>query len=193
MNGRLISTLPLALLVLLVLTAPFWLSQSLRTPSLSQEAGLGRIPDYIAENFSAVEMDNDGVGRHMLFAKRLVHYPDDDMTDLEEPHFIETEPGKPAVQIKSDQAKISGNNENIFLTGHVMLLRNAGKGRGETTLTTSLLHLIPNDDIAKTDKPVVITEKNSVIKAIGMEMNNRTNVIQLWSQVRVLHDKNKVR
>ncbi|HEY6043957.1 MAG TPA: LPS export ABC transporter periplasmic protein LptC, partial [Nitrosospira sp.] len=99
--------------------------------------------------------------------------------------------GKPAVQIKSDQAKIPGNNENIYLTGNVMLLRNAGKGRGETTLATSLLHLIPNDDIARTDKPVVITEKNAVIKAIGMEMNNRTNVIQLWSQVKVLHTKTR--
>jgi lipopolysaccharide export system protein LptC len=72
-----------------------------------------------------------------------------------------------------------------------MLLRNAGKGRGETTLATSLLHLIPNDDIARTDKPVVITEKNAVIKAVGMEMNNRTNVIQLWSQVKVLHTKTR--
>jgi lipopolysaccharide export system protein LptC len=93
------------------------------------------------------------------------------------------------VQIKSDRAKISGNNENIYLTGNVMLFRNAGKGRGETALTTSSLHLIPNDDIAKTDKPVVITEKNAVIKAIGMEMNNRTNITQLWSQVKVLHKK----
>ncbi len=57
------------------------------------------------------------------------------------------------------------------------------------TLTTSCCISFPNDDIAKTDKPVVITEKNSVIRAIGMEMNNRTNVTQLWSQVRVLHKK----
>ena len=191
MISRRISALPLVLLALLVLTVPFWLNRSLRTPSLSQEGDLGRIPDYVAENFSAVEMDNDGVARHMLLAKRLVHYPDDDTTELEQPYFIETEPGKPAVQIKSDQAKISGNNENIYLTGNVMLLRNAGKGRGETTLTTSLLHLIPNDDIAKTDKPVVITEKNSVINAVGMEMNNRTSVTQLWSQVRVLHNKTR--
>jgi len=191
MINRLISALPVVLHALLVLTVPFWLSQSLRTPSPSQEGGLGRLPDYVVENFSAVEMDNNGVARHMLLAKRLVHYPDDDTTDLEQPYFIETEPGKPAVQIKSDQAKIPGNNENIYLTGNVMLLRNAGKGRGETTLATSLLHLIPNDDIARTDKPVVITEKNAVIKAVGMEMNNRTNVIQLWSQVKVLHTKTR--
>jgi lipopolysaccharide export system protein LptC len=191
MINRLIRAVPVVLLVLLVLAAPFWLNQSLPTPSPSQESGLGRLPDYVAENFSAVEMGNDGVVRRMLLAKTLVHYPDDDMTDLEQPYFIETQPGKPAVQVKSDEAKISGNNENIYLTGNVMLLRNAGKGRGETTLTTSSLHLMPNEDIAKTDKPVVITERNAVIKGIGMEMNNRTSVTQLWSQVRVLHKKTR--
>jgi lipopolysaccharide export system protein LptC len=55
-------------------------------------------------------------------------------------------------------------------------------------MTTSLLHLIPDDDIARTDKPVVITEKKSVINAVGMEMNSRTNIIQLFSRVRVIHD-----
>jgi lipopolysaccharide export system protein LptC len=188
MIDRLVTALPVVLLALLVLTAPLWLSQSLRTSS-PQEGELGRLPDYMAENFSAVEMGEDGTTRHMLLAKKLVHYANDDTTDLEQPYFIETQPGKPVVQVKSDRAKISGNNENIYLLGNVMLFRNAGKGRGETDLTTSSLHLIPNEDIAKTDKPVVITERNSVIRAIGMEMNNRTNVTQLWSQVRVLHKK----
>ncbi len=87
----------------------------------------------------------------------MVHYPDDDTTDLEQPRFINTEPGKPAMQVKADQAKMSSNGEDIYLSGNVMVMRNAGKGRGETTMTTSFLHLIPDDDIAKTDKPVVIT------------------------------------
>ncbi|SEL29932.1 LPS export ABC transporter periplasmic protein LptC [Nitrosovibrio tenuis] len=191
MIRRLIITFPLVLLALLVLAAPFWLNPSLRTPSPSQEGGLGRMPDYVAENFSSVEMDSDGIARHMLLAKRMVHYPDDDTTDLEQPYFIETEPGKPAVQITSDHAKLSSNNENIYLTGNVMLLRNAGKGRAETSLTTSLLHLVPKDDIAKTDKPVVITEPYAVIRAVGMEMNNRSNVTQLLSQVKVLHNKKR--
>ena len=131
----------------------------------------------------------DGLARHTLVAKEMVHYPDDDTTDLEQPLFINTEPGKPALQIKADKAKMSSNNKDIYLTGNVMVLRNAAKGRSETTMTTSLLHLVPDDDIAKTDQPVVITEKKSVIRAVGMEMNSRTNIIELFSRVRVIHDK----
>ena len=66
-----------------------------------------------------------------------------------------------------------------------MVMRNAGKGRGETSMTTSFLHVIPDDDIARTDKAVVITETNAVIKAVGMEMNSRTGITQLLSQVRL--------
>lgn len=183
--------LPGILLLILVLLAAlsFWQNQPVRAPSPEQDNGLRRTPDYVVENFSAVRMGDDGVARHMLVAKSMAHYPDDDTTDVEKPHFINTEPGKPAVQIKADQAKMSAKGEDIYLTGNVMVVRNAGKGRGETTMTTSLLHLIPDDDIAKTDKPVVISETSSVIKAVGMEMNNRTNVTRLLSQVRVVHNK----
>jgi lipopolysaccharide export system protein LptC len=56
-------------------------------------------------------------------------------------------------------------------------------------MTTSFLHLLPDDGIAKTDRPVVITEANAVIKAVGMEVSNRTQVTRLLSQVRVVHAK----
>jgi lipopolysaccharide export system protein LptC len=189
MISRLFSGILLLILVLLAALS-FWQNQSARAPSQAQEAsGLRRTPDYMVENFSAVRMGEDGVARHMLVAKSMAHYPDDDITDIEKPRFINTEPGKPAVQIKADEAKMSAQGEDIYLMGNVMVFRNAGKGRGETTMTTSLLHLIPDDDIAKTDKPVVITETNAIIKAVGMEMNNRTNVTRLLSQVKVVHDK----
>lgn len=188
MTNYLLSRLPLVLLVLLAVLT-FWLNQSVKAPSPAQDEGLGRVPDYMMENFSATRMDLDGVTRHVLSAKKMLHYPDDDTTDLEQPRFINTQPGKPALQVDADQAKMSSNGEDIYLTGNVKVLRMAGKGRGETTMNTSFLHIVPDDDIAKTDKPVVITEANAVIKAVGMEISNRTQVTRLLSQVRVVHDK----
>ena len=190
MISRLFSRLPLVLFALLAALI-FWLNQSVRAPSLGQEGDVRRAPDYMIENFSAVRMDHDGVTRHVLFAKRMLHYPDEDTTDLEQPRFINTEPGKPAMQVDADQAKMSGSGEDIYLTGNVKVLRSAGKGRGETTMTTSFLHLIPDDGIAKTDKPVVITETNAVINAVGMEVSSRTQLTHLLSQVRVVHKKTR--
>lgn len=190
MTSRLLFGVLLVILVLLAALS-LWLNQPARTPSPTQDNGLRRTPDYVVENFSAIRMGSEGIARHTLIAKRMTHYPDDDTTDVENPHFIDTESGKPPVQVTADQAKMSANGEDIYLTGNVTVLRNAGKGRAETTMKTSLLHLIPDDDIAKTDKPVVITETNAIIKAVGMEMNNRTNVTRLLSQVKVVHDKTR--
>lgn len=189
MISRLLSGFPLFLLALLAALL-FWVNQSARAPSPVQDEDSRRAaPDYMIENFSAVRMDRDGVSRHLLSAKRMLHYPDDDTTDLEQPRFINTEPGKPAMQVDADQAKMSANGEDIYLTGNVRVLRSAGKGRRETAMTTSFLHLLPDDGIAKTDRPVVITEANAVIKAVGMEVSNRTQVTRLLSQVRVVHAK----
>jgi lipopolysaccharide export system protein LptC len=181
----------LVLILALLLIVPFWLNQSPRAISPSQNSQLSRTPDYVVENFSAIRMDEAGVGRHVLLAKKMVHYPDDDSTDLEQPRLIDTQPGKPAMQVKADEARMTSSGEDIYLSGNVMVVRNAGNGRGETSMTTSLLHVIPDDDIARTDKPVVITETNSVIRAVGMEMSNRTGVTQLLSQVKVDHAKRR--
>lgn len=191
MIGRLLPGFPLLLAILLAALL-LWLNQSARAPSpIQDESSRRAAPDYMIENFSAVRMDRDGITRHLLSAKKMVHYPDDDTTDLEYPHFINTEPGKPAMQVDADQAKMTANSEDIYLSGNVRILRSAGKGRGETAMTTSFLHLLPDDGIAKTDRPVVITEANAVIKAVGMEVSNRTQVTRLLSQVRVVHAKTR--
>lgn len=190
MTGRLLSGFPLLLAILLASSVLFWLNHSAQAPSPVQDEGSRRAaPDYVIENFSAVRMDRDGVMRHLLSARKMLHYPDDDITDLEQPRFINTEPGKPAMQVDADEAKMTANGEDIYLTGNVRILRSASKGRGETAMTTSFLHLLPDDGIAKTDRPVVITEANAVIKAVGMEVSNRTQVTRLLSQVRVVHAK----
>lgn len=190
MNERLVSGLSLSFLALLAALL-FWLNQSTDSSSPAQDSPAGRMPDYIVENFTAVRMGEDGNARKILFGKGMQHYPDDDSTDLEQPRLIDTQPGKPPVQLTADHARMSGNGEDIYLSGNVRLIRNAGKGRGETAMTTSLLHLRPEDDIARTDKPVVITETHATIRAVGMEMDNRTGVTQLLSQVRVVHDKGR--
>ncbi|GAB1719429.1 MAG: Protein of unknown function DUF1239 [Nitrosospira sp.] len=189
MKGQLFSRLPLILLASL-LALPFWLSESARPPSSSQNDGT-HLPDYMIEDFSIIRMSADGLVRHQLFAKSMMHFPDDNSISMENPRFIDVASDKPAIQINADHAKMSSKGEDVYLTGNVMVLRNGGKGRGETTMTTSLLHLVPDKDIAKTDKPVVITEKNAVINAVGMEMNNRTQTTELLSQVKVVQKQGR--
>jgi lipopolysaccharide export system protein LptC len=115
----------LVLILALLLILPFWLNQSPRAISPLQNSQSSRTPDYVVENFSAILMDEAGLGRHVLLAKKMVHYPDDDSTDLEQPRLIDTQPGKPAMQVKADEARMTSSGEDIYLSGNVMVVRNA--------------------------------------------------------------------
>ena len=181
----------LFVIIALLTALLFSLNQGGHSPLLASESASTRSPDYVVENFSAIRTNGDDAGYKMLLGKKMMHYPDDDSAELEQPRLITIEPGKPSVQLKADHATMSAEGEDIYLSGNVVILRNAGKGRGETTLRTSLLHLIPEQDIARTAKPVEIIETNAIIRAVGMEMNNRTGSTQLLSQVRVVHDKKR--
>ena len=70
---------------------------------------------------------SDGIARHMLFAKRMVHYPDDDSTDLEDPYFIETAARQASHAGEIGQAKDRKHNEDIYLMGNVMVIRNGAR------------------------------------------------------------------
>ena len=182
--------LPVVLLVLLVV-ATFWLDKAVRPPVTVEDDGLRRDPDYMLEGLSVIRTDHDGAARYTLFAKKMLHYSDDNSTHLEQPRLINAAPGKPVVQIKADQGELPGSNDDVYLSGNVTLLRNAGNSWGKATMITSSLHIIPDDDIAKTDRAVTITEGNTIINAVGMELDNRASVTRLLSQVKVVHDKKR--
>lgn len=71
--------LPLALLVLLAATT-FWLNQVVQPPATVEDSGSHRDPDYVLEGLSVIRMDDHGVARYTLFAKKMLHYPNDDRT-----------------------------------------------------------------------------------------------------------------
>ena len=51
------------------------------------------------------------------------------------------------------------------------------------TLQTSYLHVIPDQDLAKTDRQVTLTSGNSTVTSVGLEFNNATRSLKLLSQV----------
>ena len=52
-------------------------------------------------------------------------------------------------------------------------------------------YVIPDDNVAKTDKPVQITDANTLITSVGLEFNNETRILKLLSNVRGRYKKPK--
>ncbi len=188
---RLISLPKLPLAILILLAATFWLDKAVQPPAMVEDGIARRDPDFMLEGLSVIRTDNEGVARYRLFAKRMLHYSDDDSTHLEQPRLVNAAPGKSEVQISADRGEISGDNDDVNLSGNVILSRNVGTSSNRATLITSSLLINPDGDIARTDKAVTIKEGGTTINAVGMELDSGTNVTRLMSQVRVVHDKER--
>jgi len=51
-------------------------------------------------------------------------------------------------------------------------------------MVTDSLHLVPDQEIVKTDRPVTITKMNTIVNSVGMQLNNKTGIIELHSKVK---------
>ena len=68
---------------------------------------------------------------------------------------------------------MSSNGENVYFKDDVKVTRAAYADRSEMVLRTTFLHVIPDDNIAKTDRPVTITDAATVVNAVGLRTEQR--------------------
>ncbi len=190
MNERLTAWFPLLLLAILA-ALTFWLDRAVQPPAGKRDGAARHEPDYIVDKVSAMRTTADGGIKHTLFAEKMIHYPDDDTTYLQSPKFMSYASGKAPITITSREALMSKNGENVYFQDEVRVTRAAYDDKSQLAMQTSYLHVIPDDNIAKTDRPVVITDANTVVNAIGLELNGETRILQLKSRVRGIYAKPK--
>lgn len=187
---RLSQLFPILLLAVLA-SLTFWLDSAVQQGSRPAEAAR-HDPDYIIENIVARRMDTNGNVKHTLHAERMTHYPDDDTTHLVMPRFVSNSSTRAPVTITSKTARVSSGGENIYFETDVRAVRAAYDDRSELLLQTTLLHVIPDEYIARTDKHVTLTDAHTVATAIGLELNSETRTVKFLSQFKgAYHDPDR--
>jgi len=187
MTERLITWSPLILLALLA-SLSFWLDRKVQPPARLPQGNTRHDPDFFIEGFSAVKMNPDGTRRYALAAKRMVHYPDDNSTQLELPRLIYFDYERAPVTIRSETAEVEHGGDDVYFRDDVQIIRSAYGPNAEIGMFTSFLHVIPDKDLAKTDKPVQLVEGNSTASSVGLEFNNATREIKLLSEVKARYE-----
>ncbi len=174
--------------LLLLLGATYWLNQQVRPLLLAPDASKRHDPDFIASKFAATTLNEQGAPHFILYAQKMVHYPDNNSTHLDDPQLSTLYPDRPPVYTSARQAEISSNGKEIFLHGDVKIVRAANAAQSEMTLTTTYLHAVPDLDLMDTDRPVTMTGANTAIHAVGMTFDNKTRIMKLLAQVRSQHE-----
>lgn len=180
--NRIAQIFPLLLLATLGLLT-FWLNEAVqrggRTASTERHD-----PDYIIDGVVARRMDTDGRIKNTLHAERLTHYPDDDSTLLTQPKFVSYATAVAPLTVTAQTARLPSGGEDIYFETNVRAVRAAYNDHSEMVLQTEFLHVLPDKNIAQTDRPVTLTDANTVARAIGLELNSETRTLTFLSQFR---------
>lgn len=174
--------LPLALMFSLALLT-FWLERAVREEEV-RPASRRHDPDYLVTSFTAVSYNRDGAAESLLSAAKMIHYPDDDSTELVAPRVVQTRPSQPRLTVTAKRGALSRDGDEIFLYEDVLLVREADKERPEARMTTSFLHVARDRSLVRTDREVLFVEERRTLAGRGMEYNNESQQMQLLSAVR---------
>jgi lipopolysaccharide export system protein LptC len=168
----------------------YWVSQTVEQQIHKLDGSSRHDPDYTMNHFVTTQTDQTGSLRYVLAATEMVHYPDDNSTVLQRPRFTQFTTNKPYTQIEGLRGYVSDNGEEIELVDNVKVTRQAFEEHGEMQVATEKLTILPDQDLVKTDSPVVITQApKTVIHATGMVYNKKEQTVQLLNRVKAHYEK----
>ncbi len=178
------------MLALLLAVITFWINLTVEQQGPKIDGSNRHDPDYTMNNFVNTQTDTTGKLRYVLAAAEMVHYPDDDSTVLQRPRFTQYTVDKPYTRIEGLRGYVSSNGQLVTLVDNVKVTRQAFDGKGEMQIATEKLDVLPNQDIAKTDAPVIITQApKTVIHATGMIFDKKHQTMQLLKRVKVHYER----
>lgn len=179
---RISNMLPL-LLVLFLAGMTLWLRFAVEGPGPAEPREHRGEPDAVVDNLTLTRLNATGKPNYVLNARRMTHYPDDDSTQLEGLKFAKSGDG-PALRITAERGTLTHESDEAHFYGNVLLVREGEPNRDELRVRTEYLHVIPQRDIVRTDRPITISEGRSVISGVGMEFNKQTRKLTVFANVR---------
>ncbi|AOK30629.1 LPS export ABC transporter periplasmic protein LptC [Burkholderia singularis] len=184
-KSRLTSLIPLVAMAALA-GGTYWLLQAtLPPPGEEIKHSKSHTPDYFANNFSVTELDQTGSTQYRLTAEGLVHYEDDETSDLTLPALRAFQPGKPTVTATAKRGVVNGDVSIVDLYDNAQIVRAAGPNDPPMQADSEHFRVLVNDDVIETEKPVKLQRGLSIANATaGMKYNNVTRVIELYGNVR---------
>lgn len=174
--------LPLAILLVLA-GLSFWIERAVQLPASG--TGTERAdPEGIMEDFSALRTDPEGRPQYRLSARRLRHYSNSRLTELEDPRFAQLDAKTGEISAQAKQATVSPDGKEVELVGQVKLARQARPGQSALSLTTSRLLVFPDQHLLRAPGSVEIRDATLTVTAGAMEYRTDRRLIKLTGRVK---------
>lgn len=189
MQNRYAIMFPLTLVFFMALIT-FWINQTVLEQGPRIDGSNRHDADYRLHNFVTTQSDANGKLRYILAATEMVHFPDDDTTELQRPKFTQYAVDKPYTQIQGLRGYVSSDGETVEFLDNVKVVRQATAEKGQMQLLTDKLTIVPDKDLATTESPVIITQApKTKVTAVGMVFDKKNQTMTLQSRVRAHYER----
>lgn len=182
MNTVLRLYLPLALCALLTWFISDWLTPAPQSP---ERPGNSHQPDSFSQAFTRTMMSETGKPLNRLQAESMLHFREDDSTELRKPVLEVFDETRPPWTIHSDTGVITAKGDNLFLGGQVHISRPAATGVLPLTINTRNLNIKIRTSFAETDQFAELISNRSRISGTGLRLHfGDHKKVRLLSHVR---------
>ena len=182
--------LPLLLITLLA-ALTFWLDHATHIGEQHSDGKGRHDPDFMVDSFTVRRYDADGHLQHLLTAQKMLHYTDDDSTEVSAPALVYFGSGR-RTDITAPRAWMGPEGKEIRLLDDVHVVQQATDSEPATLLTTTELLVYPDEEIARSDKPVTIAQGASVIAGTGIEADNKLQLFKLFGRAHAVIYRQRV-
>ncbi len=137
--------------------------------------------EYVLEQFELTVMNPIGQPRFVVEAPRLENSPDDGAAVVDEPVIQLFDAGTHSWDIVARSGWVAQKGDEVRLFGGVEMSNVAGE---PVNLETEALTILPDENIAKSDEHVRISDGRGWIEGVGFEAELGTRSWRLLSNVR---------
>ena len=187
MRARVTPLLPLALMAFLGLLT-LWLQYAVREGAGGDSRPPTHDPDAIVENFTIQNLDTSGKLQYTFSAPKMQHFPDDGSGEVLYPRVVQISADGGDYVATANRGTINRKNEEVFLYGNVLVLREATREEPELRARTEFLHVLAGQGILRTNQTVTISDGRSTLTGVGMIINKPKQQFTLQSQVKGTFD-----
>lgn len=177
-----------------ILAVASWgLSEVLQRGKINENGGPASGPNAVIDNARIVRSDALGRPHYRIEAARITHSDRDDRSVFIQPFMVSLAPNKPATSVRANTASATRNQNQIDLSGDVLITRPAFADQPAAKITTPRATLLIKEERATTDAPVFVQRGGATLQGVGMTFDQKTQRIDITSESRMVVPREKNR
>ncbi|WVH09120.1 MAG: hypothetical protein EoVTN8_448 [Fluviibacter phosphoraccumulans EoVTN8] len=170
-------------LMLILAALSYWLNIVATADPVDIGGRFRHDPDTIVKHFDAISYDEAGNRKAGLRGAELRHFPDDESSIIQKPFLQRFTINAGTSTVNANQAVVNSDGSEVDLTGDVKVVRPAQGGKPALTLTAPHMHVLVDEERARTPGFARVQQSSSWISGTGFEADNVTQTFSFHSNV----------